>query len=99
MIYLTPRDKRKRVEYKRDEFRKLCLKFLATRQALKPSDRLFARTQIDKLSRNGSITRLRNRCIISGRGRSVYRIFGLDRYVFKKMANQGLLTGIEKTGW
>jgi small subunit ribosomal protein S14 len=44
-----------------------------------------------------SISRLKNRCIISGRGRSVYRDFRLTRIQLRHLASFGYLMGIKKS--
>ena len=54
---------------------------------------------LQKLPRNSSKTRVRNRCNVTGRGRSVYRKFGLCRNVFRQMALEGKLPGIRKASW
>ena len=55
--------------------------------------------EIQKLPRNSSKTRIRNRCWKTGRPRGVFRDFGLSRHVFREMAHQCLLPGITKSSW
>jgi small subunit ribosomal protein S14 len=55
--------------------------------------------RLQKLPRDSSKTRLRNRCWKTGRGRSVFRDFGLCRIVVRDMANQGFLPGVIKSSW
>nr|AOW70798.1 ribosomal protein S14 [Monodopsis sp. MarTras21] len=55
--------------------------------------------KLQKLPRDSSITRLKNRCWKTGRGKSVFRDFGLCRNVVREMANQGLLPGVVKSSW
>jgi small subunit ribosomal protein S14 len=38
----------------------------------------------------------RNRCLVTGRGRSIFRFFKVSRLVFKKQASLGLFPGIKK---
>lgn len=45
---------------------------------------------------NTSISKIRNRCIINGRARSVYRKYKLSRHIFKEYSSAGLLNGIRK---
>ncbi|MES2764328.1 MAG: 30S ribosomal protein S14 [Bacteroidota bacterium] len=54
---------------------------------------------LQKLPRNSAPTRLRNRCSISGRGRGVYRKFGLGRNMFRLLALEGKIPGIRKASW
>ena len=55
--------------------------------------------EIQKLPRNSSKVRIRNRCWKTGRSRGFLRDFGLSRHVFRKMAHQGFLPGITKSSW
>jgi small subunit ribosomal protein S14 len=54
---------------------------------------------LQKLPRNSSPTRLRNRCNLTGRGRGVYRKFGLGRNKFRELALDGKIPGIRKSSW
>jgi len=56
-------------------------------------------SNLQKLPRNGSKTRIRNRCWKTGRARGVFRDFGLSRHVFREMAHQCLLPGVTKSSW
>nr|UJP67987.1 ribosomal protein S14 [Dinetus racemosus] len=52
-----------------------------------------------KLPRNSSFARVRNRCIFTGRPRSVYEFFLIYRIVFRGLASRGPLMGIKKSSW
>lgn len=54
---------------------------------------------LQKLPRNSSPTRLRSRCSLTGRGRGVYRKFGLGRNKFRELALDGKIPGIRKSSW
>ena len=56
-------------------------------------------SQLQKLPRNSSKTRIRNRCWKTGRPRGVFRDFGLSRHVVREMAHQCLLPGVTKSSW
>lgn len=43
--------------------------------------------------------RIRMRCKICGRGRAVYRKFGICRICFRNMASDGLIPGVRKASW
>jgi small subunit ribosomal protein S14 len=59
------------------------------------SKRVFARMQKEpKYS-----TRRENRCKITGRGRSVYRKFGVSRIVLRELALKGMVPGMRKASW
>ena len=54
---------------------------------------------LQKLPRNASPVRLRNRCPLSGRARGFIRRFGIARIIFRKMALDGQIPGIRKASW
>ncbi len=54
---------------------------------------------LNKLPKNSSPTRLRNRCQLTGRCRGYYRKFKLSRLCFREMASQGLIPGVTKSSW
>ena len=56
-------------------------------------------SKIQKLPRNSSKIRIRNRCWKTGRPRGVFRDFGVSRHVFREMAHQCLLPGVTKSSW
>lgn len=56
-------------------------------------------SKIQKLPRNSSKIRIRNRCWKTGRPRGVFRDFGLSRHVLREMAHQCLLPGVTKSSW
>lgn len=62
-------------------------------------DRLEAVDSLNKLPKNSSPVRLRNRCQLTGRSRGFLRKFKLSRLCFREMANQGLIPGIVKASW
>nr|UEQ11872.1 ribosomal protein S14 [Kumanoa mahlacensis] len=55
--------------------------------------------KLQKIPKNSSKIRLRNRCWLTGRSRGFYRDFGLSRHVFREMAHECLLPGITKSSW
>jgi small subunit ribosomal protein S14 len=54
---------------------------------------------LQKLPRNSSATRLRSRCSVTGRGKGVYRKFGLGRNKFRELALDGKIPGVRKSSW
>ena len=54
---------------------------------------------LQRLPRNSAPTRLRNRCSVTGRGRGVYRKYGLCRHIFRQLALEGKIPGIRKASW
>ena len=58
-----------------------------------------AQVALDKLPRNSSKIRLRNRCSITGRPRAYIGKFGLSRITFRELASNGKIPGITKASW
>lgn len=101
----TVADKRNIGDYKRRllaakyELRRKLYKALCQDPTL-PSDlRDKHRDKLSKLPRNSAFSRVRNRCIYSGRPRSVYRLFRTSRIVFRTLASEGSLMGVKKASW
>jgi len=55
--------------------------------------------KLEKIPRNSSPTRHRNRCWVTGRSRGFYKDFGLSRHVLREMAHEGLIPGLVKSSW
>ena len=56
-------------------------------------------SKLQKLPRNSSKIRIRNRCWKTGRPRGFFRDFGVSRHVLREMAHQCLLPGVTKSSW
>ncbi len=54
---------------------------------------------LDKLPKNSSAVRLKNRCQITGRPRGYMRYFGMCRNAFRDMALDGKIPGVRKASW
>ncbi len=54
---------------------------------------------LDKLPRDASPVRLKNRCQVTGRPKGYMRHFGVSRIKFRDMAVDGLIPGLKKASW
>ena len=54
---------------------------------------------LQKLPKDSSKVRMRNRCKLTGRPRGYMRQFGISRVTFREMASAGLIPGIRKASW
>jgi small subunit ribosomal protein S14 len=79
---------------KRAELKKTLVDPNATDEA-----REAARIGLQKLPRNASPVRLRNRDAIDGRPRGHLSKFGISRVRFRDMAHKGELPGVTKSSW
>ena len=93
------RDKKKRVLFLKHELQRAELTSLVHDFTLSKDVRYKTLQQLNKLPRNSSRTRITNRCVLTGRGHSVYRFCGLSRIKFRELAAQGLLMGVTKASW
>ena len=54
---------------------------------------------LDKLPKNASPVRLKNRCQLTGRPRGYMRHYGMSRNMFRDMALNGMIPGDRKASW
>ena len=54
---------------------------------------------LDKLPRNASPVRAKNRCAMTGRPKGYMRKFGICRVTFREMALAGKIPGVTKSSW
>lgn len=92
-------DQFRRRLYKKTENTRNLLKAVAKDTHLEWVFRQQAVLQLAELPRNGSKTRIRNRCILTGRARSIHQPFKLSRLSFRRLAAKGLLPGVYKASW
>ena len=79
--------------------RRADLKKASVDLSLSLQDRMAAQAQLNKLPKNSSAIRIRNRCSQTGRARGYMRFFGISRIVFRELASAGLLPGVRKASW
>jgi small subunit ribosomal protein S14 len=62
-------------------------------------EKMAAQTKLQKLPRDASPTRQRNRCAMTGRARGVYSKFGLGRHKLREATMRGDVPGLRKASW
>jgi small subunit ribosomal protein S14 len=87
---------KKSVEARQRKRERLVAKFAAKREELKENGQW---DLLDKLPKNSSKVRLRNRCALTGRGRGYVRMFGISRIKFRDLASEGKIPGVTKSSW
>lgn len=75
---------------------KLIAKFAEKRKELKAAGDYAA---LDKLPKNASPVRHRNRCALTGRGKGFIGAFGISRIKFRDLASIGKIPGVTKASW
>lgn len=93
------KDYKRRKEYAKNEISYLIYKAFACNKILPVRKRLTYFNLLDNARKNTSITRIRNRCLITGRGRGIIREYGLSRIELKRRIEAGLIPGMRKASW
>jgi ribosomal protein S14 len=81
------------------EVKKLYYKYILSQDGESLDVKYQAQKKLTKLSKNASKVRIKNRCIITGRSKAVYRDFRLSRFMFRELALNGRLPGVKKASW
>ena len=90
--------KRARV-VKKHAVKRAALKAKIRNMSLSEEERKEARTKLNKMPRDASPSRLRNRCALTGRPHGYYRKFGLSRNKLREAAMRGDIPGLVKASW
>jgi small subunit ribosomal protein S14 len=87
---------RESVKARQRKRERMVAKFAEKRAALKAAGDYAA---LDKLPKNASPVRLKNRCQLTGRPKGYMRHFGICRVIFRDMALDGKIPGVRKASW
>lgn len=93
------RDRQRRLVVARHAERRAELKRIIAAPTSTVDERDAAQRALRRLPRDASPTRLRNRDVVDGRPRAVFRAFGLSRIRLRDMAHRGELPGVSKSSW
>lgn len=91
-------DKRRRMA-KQYANRRAKLKAIIQDRELPMEERFQATLKLAEVPRNSAKNRIRNRCVLTGRSRSVSRKFRLGRSKLRELASRGELPGVTKASW
>lgn len=92
-------DERRRATVARHAEQRGALKRTIKDPAVPLAEKLLAQRALQRLPRDASPTRVRNRDAVDGRPRGHLRTFGLSRVRFRELAHRGELPGITKSSW
>jgi len=81
-------------QQKRQELKSIIISPTATDE-----DKIAAEVKLQKLPRDSSASRLRNRCNLTGRPHGYYRKFGLGRNKLRESVMRGDVPGVSKASW
>jgi len=96
---MVERDKRRRKLIMKHAKQRAELREIVKNTKLSDEERLAATIKLQKLPRDSSYTRFRNRCQLTGRPRGYYRKFGLARNKLREIMMRGEVPGIVKASW
>ena len=96
---IVNREAKRRRLARKHESRREALRARIKDMSLSEAERRTARIQLNKMPRDSSKSRLRNRCKLSGRARGFYRKFGLSRNKLREAAMRGDIPGLVKASW
>src|SRR5690606_22062171 len=93
------KNKRRRKLVANQAPKRAALKAVIQNQALPIEERFKATLKLAALPRNGSKTRIRNRCEVTGRPRAFYRKLKMSRIALRELGNLGKVPGVVKSSW
>jgi small subunit ribosomal protein S14 len=93
------KNKRRRKLVAQQANKRAKLKAVISDRNLSIEDRFKATLKLASLPRNGSKTRIRNRCEVTGRPRAFYRKLKMSRIALRQLGNSGQIPGIVKSSW
>lgn len=93
------RDMKRRNAYAEDENERLRLRMLKKTAMIPSLVRMQASKDLSALPVNSSITRIRNRCVLTDRSRGVVTQYHISRHKFKQLADSGLIPGLHRSSW
>ena len=93
------KNKRRRILVAQQANKRAKLKAVIQNRELPIEDRFKATLKLAEMPRNGSKTRIRNRCEVTGRPRAFYRKLKMSRVALRQLGNFGQIPGIVKSSW
>ncbi|CAN5745540.1 30S ribosomal protein S14 [soil metagenome] len=91
-------EKRKKIVTQYAE-RRLALKKIVNNPNATPEEVDAAQMKLQKMPRDASPIRVRNRCSQTGRTRGYLRKFGTSRIALRELALEGQIPGVVKSSW
>jgi small subunit ribosomal protein S14 len=93
------KNKRRRKLVAQQANKRAKLKAVIANRELPIEERFKATLKLAEMPRNGSKTRIRNRCEVTGRPRAFYRKLKMSRVALRQLGNFGQIPGIVKSSW
>ncbi|CAH3133959.1 unnamed protein product [Pocillopora meandrina] len=93
------RDMKRRELYAEHEMERTNLRYIKKNDILPSVIRKKAAEDLKKLPRDSSISRVRNRCVLTDRGRALVGRYRVSRMMFRHYADKGLMASVQKATW
>ncbi|MBW8636785.1 30S ribosomal protein S14 [Hoeflea sp. WL0058] len=98
-VSAVEKNKRRRKQVAKDASKRAALKAMIKDQSTPIEERFRATLKLAEMPRDGSKTRIRNRCEVSGRPRAYYRKLNMSRIALRELGSLGKVPGIVKSSW
>ena len=98
-VSAVEKNKRRRKQVAQSATKRAALKAIIKDQSTPIEERFKATLKLAEMPRDGSKTRIRNRCEVSGRPRGYYRKLKMSRIVLRELGSLGRVPGVVKSSW
>lgn len=93
-------DTKKRKAFEAKEVSNSLVASLFNNQVMDKQERQFVfNSFVSKFKKNSSVTRVKNRCLLTNRSKSIIKFFRLSRLSFREKARNGELLGVVRSSW
>ena len=99
MKSLIEKDKKRRKLFKKYEKKRRELKAIIYNKDTSSELRSETQYKLSKLPKDSSKIRIKNRCVLTGRSKGVFRYFKLSRMQLRQLALEGNIPGYTKASW
>ncbi len=96
---MVERDLKRRRLADKYEAKRLALKAIIKDENTPDGEKFQATLKLAELPRNSSKTRIRNRCLVTGRPRGYYRKLKMSRIAMRQLGSDGKIPGLVKSSW
>ncbi|MFZ1773338.1 MAG: 30S ribosomal protein S14 [Rhizobiaceae bacterium] len=93
------KNNRRRAMVARHAAKRKALKAIIMDQSKPMDERFRAQLKLAQMPRNSARTRIRNRCLVTGRPRAFYRKLQMSRIALRELGSLGLVPGLVKSSW
>jgi len=93
------KDIKRRKFFKKYEVKRKVLKSVIYDSNINDKEKFFTQLMLSNLPKNSSVTRIHNRCVITGRSHGVHRKFKLSRIQIKDQLYKNNINGLRKISW